>query len=214
VVEQELKLWEKEQYDDLRLERELEALTLREATIAAERQDLEETRAMVLVRELTADVRDYDLNSREEELTDRKKQFVKREQQLVGRQLQELDSHDVEQQMLIGLQSYPYWQRCKVLVQLLECLICLLDPDKGSKLPQQLEEWESPLYQSRNKSAERGQASRELLDILDAGWWPHLLDCLDRLWVSLDSPVRNQEAEQLSSRDAEHTLVRVQHCAC
>jgi hypothetical protein len=37
VVEQELKLWEKEQYDDLRLERELEALTLREATIAVER---------------------------------------------------------------------------------------------------------------------------------------------------------------------------------
>jgi hypothetical protein len=96
VVEQELKLWEKEQYDDLRLEHELEALTLREATIAAERQDLEETRAMVLVRELTADVRDYDLNSREEELTVRKKQFVKREQQLVGRQLQELDSRDVE----------------------------------------------------------------------------------------------------------------------
>jgi hypothetical protein len=41
VVEQELKLWEKEEEGDLRLEFELEALASREATVAAEQKDLE-----------------------------------------------------------------------------------------------------------------------------------------------------------------------------
>jgi hypothetical protein len=48
----------------------------REATVAAERKDLEETRTKVLAHELTIDIRDSGLNSREEELA--------------GRQLQEL----------------------------------------------------------------------------------------------------------------------------
>jgi hypothetical protein len=39
------------------------------------------------------------------------------------------------------------------------------------------------------------QPSHELLDILDAGWWPHYFDCLDLLRVGLDSLVQNQEAE-------------------
>jgi hypothetical protein len=33
------------------------------------------------------------------------------------------------------------------------------------------------------------QASRELLDILNAGWRPHLFDCFDLLWIGLDSLV-------------------------
>jgi hypothetical protein len=45
---------------------------------------------MVLPRELTADIRDSDLNSREDELVDREKRLAEREQQLAGRQLQEL----------------------------------------------------------------------------------------------------------------------------
>jgi hypothetical protein len=59
---------------------------------------------------------------------------------------------------------------------------------------------------------EHGQASRELLDILDVDWRAHLFDCLDLIWVGLDSLVQNQGAEQLSSRDPEDTLVQVQHC--
>jgi hypothetical protein len=61
-----------------------------EAIIVVERKDLEETHAMVLARELTADIKDSGLNSKEEELTDREKQLKEREQQLAGRQLQEL----------------------------------------------------------------------------------------------------------------------------
>jgi hypothetical protein len=53
--------------------------------------------------------------------------------------------------------------------------------DKGSRLLQQLEEWESPLCHSSDKPAKRGQASRELLDIRDAGWRLHHYDCLDLL---------------------------------
>jgi uncharacterized protein (DUF3084 family) len=90
AAEQEMKRLEREEWDDLRLEHELEALASCEATIAAKRKDLEETRAMVLARELATDNRDSGLNSREEELADREKRLVEREQQLMGRQLQEL----------------------------------------------------------------------------------------------------------------------------
>jgi hypothetical protein len=82
VAEPELKLREKEEQGNHRLERDLKALASHEATVAVERHDLEETRAMVLARELTADVRDSGLNYRE-------KRLVEREQQFAGRQLQE-----------------------------------------------------------------------------------------------------------------------------
>jgi hypothetical protein len=92
VAEQELKLWEREEQDDLRLKRKLDVLASsesdlnnREATLAVEWKDLEETRAIELARELTADIRDACLNSREEELANREKRLAEREQQLVGR---------------------------------------------------------------------------------------------------------------------------------
>jgi hypothetical protein len=93
--------------------------------------------------------------------------------------------------MLTGLRSYHDWQRCEVLLQLLEWLICLLSPDRGSGLLQQLEEWESPLCQSRDKLAEHGQASLELLNILGVGWHLHLFDCLDLLLVGLNYSMQN-----------------------
>jgi Mg/Co/Ni transporter MgtE len=92
VAEQELKLWEREEQDDLRLKRKLDVLASsesdlnnREATLAVEWKDLEETRAIELARELTADIRDACLNSMEEELANREKRLAEREQQLVGR---------------------------------------------------------------------------------------------------------------------------------
>jgi hypothetical protein len=94
VEDQELKLQEREEQDDLRLKRKLEAivshesdLSIHEATLAVERKDLEEIRAGVLARELVADIRDVRLNSREEELADREKQLVERDKQLAERQL-------------------------------------------------------------------------------------------------------------------------------
>jgi hypothetical protein len=109
--------------------------------------------------------------------------------------------------MFIGLRSYHHWQRREVLLQLQECFNYFLNPNKGSGFLQQLEERESPLCQSRDKLVERDQAPREILDIINAGWRLHLFDCLDLLWVGLDSPVQNQEAEQLSSKDPKHILV-------
>jgi hypothetical protein len=92
VVEQDLKPWEREEQDDLRIKCKLEALAScdsdfnnNEATLVAERKDLEETRAVVLARELTTDIRDAGLNSSEEKLGDREKRLAGREQQLVGR---------------------------------------------------------------------------------------------------------------------------------
>jgi hypothetical protein len=92
VADQELKLQEREEQDDLRLKRELEDLAShesdlsnREATLATERKDLEETRAGVLARELTVDIWDVCLNSKEEELVDREKRLAEREKRLVER---------------------------------------------------------------------------------------------------------------------------------
>jgi hypothetical protein len=85
VADWELKLPEREEQDDLRLECELEVLashesnlSSREATLAAEWKDLKGTRVGVLARELAADIRDVRLNSREEELGDREKRLVER----------------------------------------------------------------------------------------------------------------------------------------
>jgi hypothetical protein len=90
VVDQELKLWEREEQDVLRLEHDLEALvsrksdlSSREATLAIMRKGLEETYARVLASVLTADIRNMHLNTREEELADRKKGLAEREKQLV-----------------------------------------------------------------------------------------------------------------------------------
>jgi hypothetical protein len=86
VAEQELKLWEREEHDDLRLERGLETLMSREsdlnnrkATLAVERKDMEEARTGVLACELAADIRDISLNSREGELVDTEKWLVERD---------------------------------------------------------------------------------------------------------------------------------------
>jgi hypothetical protein len=86
VAEQELKLWEREEHDDLRLKRGLETLMSREsdlnnrkATLAVERKDMEEARTGVLACELAADIRDISLNSREGELVDTEKWLVERD---------------------------------------------------------------------------------------------------------------------------------------
>jgi hypothetical protein len=80
VADWELKLQEREEQDDLRIDRELEALVAHEfdlssheATVAAERNDLEETHSRILARELAADIRDMHLSSKEEELADKEK---------------------------------------------------------------------------------------------------------------------------------------------
>jgi hypothetical protein len=65
-------------------------LNSREATLAAERKNLEETRTVVLACELATGIRDVRLNSREKELADREKRLTESEQQLAERQLQEL----------------------------------------------------------------------------------------------------------------------------
>jgi hypothetical protein len=83
VADRELKLQDREEQDDLRLDRELEALTTREsdlssreANLAVERKDLEEIRTRILARELTVDIKDVHLNSMEEELADWEKRLV------------------------------------------------------------------------------------------------------------------------------------------
>jgi uncharacterized protein (DUF3084 family) len=100
VVDRELELQEREEQDDLSLDRELESLTTHESdlssratTLAMEWKDLEETRAGVLARELTSDIRDVRLNSKDEELADREKRLAEMQLQELAtthRRLEEL----------------------------------------------------------------------------------------------------------------------------
>jgi hypothetical protein len=80
---------------------------------------------------------------------------------------------DVQQERLSRLRSYHNRRRCEIPLELLEHLFCLICPDEMSRLAQKLEKQESSLSQSRNKPAQCGQATRELLHILDAGRRPH-----------------------------------------
>jgi hypothetical protein len=102
VVDRELELQEREEQGDLSLSRELEAITTHESdlsshatTLAMEWKDLEETRAGVLARELTSDIRDVRLNSKDEELADREKRLVEMQLQELAtthRRLEELQA--------------------------------------------------------------------------------------------------------------------------
>ena len=74
-----------------------------------------------------------------------------------------------------------------MLLQLLEGLLSLFGPREWTGPPQQLEEGEGPLSQTRNEAAKSGQRSSKLLDVLDAARRPHRLDRLDLGWVCLDA---------------------------
>jgi hypothetical protein len=89
VDELEQKLQEREALDDLRLERELAGLSMREsslenheAALAAEQRDFEGTRASVLACELAADIREGALETRAAEVADRERRLA--EQQMQG----------------------------------------------------------------------------------------------------------------------------------
>jgi hypothetical protein len=86
VVDRELKLQEREEQDDHRLDRELKALASHEsklnsheASLETEWKSLEEIRAEVLGHKLATDTRDECLNSRAAELVDREKHLVERQ---------------------------------------------------------------------------------------------------------------------------------------
>jgi uncharacterized protein (DUF3084 family) len=90
VEELEGLLQEREELDDITLQRELEALSTcetyldrREADLEREQKALEDTRAQILARELDADARDTGLRDQEARL-------AAQERQLAERQMQEL----------------------------------------------------------------------------------------------------------------------------
>jgi hypothetical protein len=88
AVELEQRLQEREGLDDIKLDRELEALATCESsldsrggTLEAERKGLEDARLTVTAREFAADVRETDLNTKAAELADREKCLVERQMQ-------------------------------------------------------------------------------------------------------------------------------------
>jgi hypothetical protein len=88
VDELEQKLLEREALDDLRLERELTGLVMREsslerweAALTVEQRDFEDTRASVLAHELAADTRDCALETRVVEVVDRERLLIEQQMQ-------------------------------------------------------------------------------------------------------------------------------------
>jgi hypothetical protein len=88
VDELEQKLQEREALGELRLERELacletreSSLERREAALTAEQRDFEDTRALVLARELAADTRKCALETRAAEVTDRERLLAEQQMQ-------------------------------------------------------------------------------------------------------------------------------------
>jgi hypothetical protein len=91
VDELEQKLQEREDLDDIRLDRELAGLATHEsilesceAALTAEQKDFEDARASVLARELAADVREDALQTRVVEVADRKRRLAEQQMQELG----------------------------------------------------------------------------------------------------------------------------------
>jgi ADP-heptose:LPS heptosyltransferase len=88
VEELEQKLKEREGYDDLKLDHELEALAThessldsREATLEIEWKNLEDAHLKVMARELTANIKESNLNTNVVELANREKRLAERQMQ-------------------------------------------------------------------------------------------------------------------------------------
>jgi hypothetical protein len=86
--ELEQKLHEREDLDDLRLERELAGLATREsslerreAALAVEQRDFEDTCASILAHELAADTRECALETRAAEVADRERLLAEQRMQ-------------------------------------------------------------------------------------------------------------------------------------
>jgi hypothetical protein len=91
VDELEQKLQQREALDDLKLERELTSLAMRElslesheAALAAEQRDFEDTRASVLAHELAANTREGTLETRATKVADKERLLVEQQMQELG----------------------------------------------------------------------------------------------------------------------------------
>jgi hypothetical protein len=68
----------------------------------------------------------------------------------------------------MGFWGYQSGWGCQILLQVFEGLLCLLSPLKLVLILEELQETESPDAQSRDKLAQSGHASRQLLYIMEA----------------------------------------------
>jgi hypothetical protein len=66
--------------------------------------------------------------------------------------------------------------RCQILLQVFECLLCLLNPLELVMFLKELKERESPDAESRDKPAQSDHASRQLLHVMEALGWLYFGD--------------------------------------
>lgn len=62
--------------------------------------------------------------------------------------------------------------------------------------------------------AQGSHVASEALYVLELGQRVHLFDSSDLIGVGLDPLAGHKETEELPSRDAEHTLLRIEHHVC
>ena len=74
----------------------------------------------------------------------------------------------------------------------------------------QLLQRHSFLAQPTDESAQRCQATCELLNIAEGLWQLHSFNCTDLLRIRFDASAGQQETEQFSGRYAERTLGQIQ----
>jgi hypothetical protein len=65
---------------------------------------------------------------------------------------------------------------CYILLQFFEGLLCLLSPLELVLFLEELNEWEFPNVESRDKPTQGGHASHQLLHVMEALRWLHFGD--------------------------------------
>jgi hypothetical protein len=69
-------------------------------------------------------------------------------------------------QVFVGFWGYQSGWGSQILLQVFECLLCLLSPLELVLFLEELKERESPDAESQDKPAQSGHASRQLLHIM------------------------------------------------
>jgi hypothetical protein len=95
----------------------------------------------------------------------------------------------------MGVWGYQSGWGCQILLQVFEGLLCLLSPLKLVLFLEELKERESPNTESRDKPAQSGHASCQLLHVMEALEWLHFGDSRHLLWVTVNTTMRDHIPE-------------------
>jgi hypothetical protein len=87
----------------------------------------------------------------------------------------------------MGFQGHQGGWGSQILLQVFNCLMCLLSPLELVLFFEEFEEWEPPDTEALDEPAQGSHTSHQLLDIMETLGWLYFGDSRHLLWVRVDS---------------------------